>query len=231
MLFHPRPGPERVAGAESVFLQAADGTRQHAWHVKGPPGAPLVLYFGGNGETVSWMAAEVQHRAPQVAWLIVDYRGYGSSEGSPSEKALVSDALAWYDRFSENRTIYLFGRSLGSGVAVQLAAARPVRGVILVSPYDSVVELGRRHYPYLPVRWLLRHRFESLRHAPGISVPLLCLVAEHDEIIPVVHSKRLYDAWQGTKRWVELPGAGHNSTDGAPQFWRAIRGFLDKKNE
>jgi hypothetical protein len=234
MLFHPRPGPESVAGADSVFLHAADGTRLHAWHVKGAPGAPLVLYFGGNGESVSWMASEVQHRAPGIGWLVVDYRGYGSSEGSPSEKALVGDALLWHAEAAKrapSSRIYLFGRSLGSGVAVQLAAARPVDGVIAVAPYDSVVELGRHHYPYLPVRWLLKHRFESVQHAPGIAAPLLCLVAGRDEIIPIVHSKRLYDAWKGPKRWVELPGAGHNSTDDAPEFWRAIRGFLDKKNE
>jgi hypothetical protein len=234
MLFHPRPGPESVAGADSVFLHAADGTRLHAWHVKGAPGAPLVLYFGGNGESVSWMASEVQHRAPGIGWLVVDYRGYGSSEGSPSEKALVADALLWHAEAAKrapSSEIHLFGRSLGSGVAVQLAAARPVDGVIAVAPYDSVVELGRHHYPYLPVRWLLKHRFESVQHAPGIAAPLLCLVAGRDEIIPIVHSKRLYDAWKGPKRWVELPGAGHNSTDDAPEFWRAIRGFLEKNNE
>jgi pimeloyl-ACP methyl ester carboxylesterase len=234
MLFHPVPGPQSAPGADSVFIEAADGTRLHAWHVKATPGAPLVLYFGGNAEQVSWMAAEARQRAPGTAWLLVDYRGYGSSAGSPSEHALVADALLWYDeaekRFQPSR-VFLFGRSLGSGVAVQLAAARPVDGVVLVAPYDSMVELGRHHYPFLPVRWLLKHRFDSLRHAPAIAAPLLCLVAERDAIIPIVHSKRLCDAWKGPKRWVELPDAGHNSTDGAPEFWRAIRSFLDKKNE
>ena len=232
MLFYPRPGPHSVAGADSVFIEAADGTRLHAWHVEGAPGAPLVLYFGGNAEQVSWMAAEVRRHAPGSSWLLVDYRGYGSSAGSPSETALIADALAWYDRYAAgNKAIYLFGRSLGSGVAVQLAAARPVRGVILVAPYDSMVEVGAHHYPFLPVRWLLKHRFESLPHAARVEAPLLCLVAERDEVIPIVHSKRLFGAWKGPKRWVELPGAGHNSTDGAPEFWSAIRSFLDKKNE
>ena len=232
LIFHPQPGPRGAPGADSVFIHAEDGTRLHAWHVKAPPGAPLVLYFGGNAEQVSWMVAEASRRAPGVAWLLVDYRGYGSSEGSPSEQALVSDALRWHQEaktFSEK--IFLFGRSLGSGVAVQLAASRPVEGVILVAPYDSMVELGRHHYPLLPVRWMLKHRFDSLGRAPRVSAPLLCLVAERDEIIPAVHSKRLYDAWQGPKRWVELLGAGHNSTDGAPEFWSAIRAFLDKNNE
>src|SRR5688500_17009018 len=232
LIFHPRPGPAAVPGADSIFIEGADGTRLHAWHVKAAPGAPLVLYFGGNAEEVSWVAAEARRRTPQIAWLLVDYRGYGSSEGAPSEKALVADALAWYEQAAKSsKSIYLFGRSLGSGVAVQLAAARPVDGVILVAPYDSMVALGRHHYPFLPVSWMLKHRFDSVQRAPQISAPLLCLVAERDEIIPLVHSKRLYEAWKGPKRWVELLGAGHNSTDGAPQFWSAIRSFLDKKNE
>jgi pimeloyl-ACP methyl ester carboxylesterase len=232
LIFHPQPGPPAAPGAESVFIDAADGTRLHAWHVKGPPGAPAVLYFGGNAERVSWMAAEARQRAPHAAWLLVDYRGYGSSEGSPSEKALVSDALAWYDYARKtSSSIYLFGRSLGSGVAVQLAAARAVDGVILVAPYDSMVALGRHHYPILPVSWMLKHRFDSALRAPAVGAPLLCLVAQRDEIIPVVHSKRLYDAWKGPKRWVELLNAGHNSTDAAPEFWRAIADFLRKTNE
>jgi pimeloyl-ACP methyl ester carboxylesterase len=106
-----------------------------------------------------------------------------------------------------------------------------VQGVILVAPYDSMVEIGRHHYPFLPVGWMLRHRFDSLQRAAGVQAPLLCLVAGRDEIVPVAHSKRLFEAWAGPKRWVELAGAGHNSTDGAPQFWGAIRAFLDKKIE
>lgn len=229
LIFHPPPKGRAPSGAESVFIEAEDGTRLHAWQVKAAPGAPLVLYFGGNAEDVSWMVEEAARRAPGAAWLLVDYRGYGSSEGSPSEKNLVADGLRWYDHAARsNPSIHVFGRSLGSGVAVQLAAARPVEGVILVAPFDSLVELGRHHYPFLPVRWMLKHRFDSLRHAPSVAAPLLCLVAERDEVIPIVHSQRLYDAWKGPKRWVALPGAGHNSTDDAPQFWSAIRSFLEK---
>jgi uncharacterized protein len=160
-----------------------------------------------------------------VGWLLVDYRGYGSSGGSPSERMLVDDALRWYDRFAAKRT-YVFGRSLGSGVAVQLAAARPVAGVVLVAPFDSLVEVGKRHYPFLPVQWLLKHRFDSISLAPKITAPLLCIVATDDEIIPAAHAKRLYDVWAGEKRWVGLEGAGHNSTDNAANYWTSIIAFL-----
>lgn len=240
LIFFPQPTTkerralvaQRFPAAQSVSIRAADGTRLHAWHVKGRPDAPLVLYFGGNAEEVSWMVPEALQRIAGANWLLVDYRGYGGSEGAPSEKALVADALEWYEYASKtSRTIYLFGRSLGSGVAVQVAAARPVAGAVLIAPFDSLVEVGKHHYPFLPVRWMLRHRFESAQLAPGIAAPLLCLVAQRDEIIPVVHSRRLFDAWGGPKRWVELKGAGHNSTDDAPEFWEAIRSFLGNKNE
>jgi uncharacterized protein len=230
LIFHPQPLDEsrraslaQTRSVESLFIHAQDGTRLHAWHVKGDP---LVLYFGGNAEEVSWMLDDAVKRTPGVGWLLVDYRGYGSSQDSPSEKALVSDALIWYDKVAEQRTTYVFGRSLGSGVAVQLAAERPVAGVILVAPFDSLVEVGKRHYPILPVNWLLKHRFDSAALAPKMKAPLLCIVASHDEIIPATHARRLYDAWAGSKQWVELEGAGHNSTDNAANYWPSIQRFL-----
>ncbi|HWM43464.1 MAG TPA: alpha/beta fold hydrolase [Burkholderiales bacterium] len=231
LIFFPQPqGEARRAqiasqrAVESRFIDAADGTRLHAWHVKGEP---LVMYFGGNAEEVSWMLDDAARRAPGTGWLLVDYRGYGSSGGSPSENALVADALRWYDHLSpEHRKIYLFGRSLGSGVAVQLAAHRPVAGLILVAPFDSLVAVGKRHYPFLPVDWMLKHRFDSIALAPQLKAPLLCIVATADEIIPAEHSKRLYDAWGGEKRWVALEGAGHNSTDNAANYWTSIAAFL-----
>jgi len=231
LVFQPQPVPESARAliaerAKSIFIEARDGTRLHAWHLEG---WPLVLYFGGNAEEVSWMLPRVARNAPGTGWLLVDYRGYGSSEGTPSQEALVKDAAQWYGVAREKlgaRKIVLFGRSLGTGVVVQLAAASEVDRVILVAPYDSLTSVARHHYPYLPVSWMLRHPFDSLGQAPGIAAPLLCLVAGRDEVIPIVHSKRLFEAWKGSKRWVELDGAGHNSTDDEPAFWQAIREFL-----
>ena len=210
----------------NVFLQVADGPRLHAWHLKGAADAPLVLYFGGNAEEVSWLLEELPRHATGAAWLLMDYRGYGSSGGAPSERALHADALAWYDRYAQDGTrIFVFGRSLGSGVAVRLAAERRVDRLVLVTPFDSMVELGRRHYPFLPVGLLLKHRFDSLSYAPQLDAPLLCIVASHDDIIPPHHAKRLYDTWRGAKRWLAL-GAGHNDIDHHPDYWPSIREFF-----
>lgn len=248
LIFYRQPLPEsrraeiarRYPAVEEIQLAAADGTRLHGWLVKPQAAspAPLVIYFGGNAEEVSWMldavGDPVRGETPGIAWLLVNYRGYGLSEGSPSEAALVADALALYDFAAaqpvvDPQRIVAFGRSLGSGVAVALAAQRPVRAVVLVSPFDSLASVAKHHYPYLPVDWLLRHPFDSIALAPALRQPLLCFIAERDEVIPPAHSERLFAAWGGAKRKVALAGAGHNDTDGAAGFWPSLRGFLEEQ--
>lgn len=239
LIFHRQPLPaarradiaKRLPAAQEVFLKAKDGTKLQAWHAKA--GSPMVIYFGGNAEETSWMLEE-SGNTPGVSWLIVSYRGYGLSEGSPGEAALISDALQWFDYAmtlpgADPKRTVVFGRSLGSGVAVALAAQRPVARVILATPYDSLAEVAKRYYWYLPVNLLLKHRFDSVALAPALKQPLLCLIAERDEVIPPVHGERLFDAWGGPKSKVVLQEAGHNSTDAHPMFWTSIREFLAQK--
>jgi len=219
--------------ASGIRLAAADGTPLHAWHLPGK--GPLVIYFGGNAEEVSWMLGRAGE-TPGVGWLLVDYRGYGSSAGTPSEKALVADALAWFDLAAtlpgvDKARILAFGRSLGSGVAVRLAAERPLRALILAAPYDSLAAVAKRYYWYLPVDWMLRHRFDSDLLAPGLKQPLLALIAERDEVIPPAHAEALFRAWGGPKRRVLLPGAGHNSTDTHPLFWDEVHRFIIEQSK
>jgi pimeloyl-ACP methyl ester carboxylesterase len=229
----------RFPRAQPFALASADGPRLRGWLVS--PGsaarAPLVLYFGGNAEEVSGMLEAVGDPArgatPGVAWLLVNYRGYGASEGAPSERALVADALALYDHARQlpgidAARVFTFGRSLGSGVAVALAAQRPLRGVILVTPFDSLVAVAKRYYPYLPVNWMLKHRFDSLTRARKLAAPLLCLIAAGDAVIPPSHGLRLFEAWAGAKRKVVLAAAGHNDVDAAPTFWPEVRAFLER---
>ena len=239
LIFFPQPlsAAERAGieqhfpGVRQLVLQSSDGKRIHAWYLAAAPGATLVIYFGGNAENVAWMIPEAQSRTPGVGWLLVDYRGYGGSEGAPSEAAIAADALQWYDYAAAElkpARIAVFGRSLGSGAAVFLASQRSVSQVILVTPFDSLVEVAKRHYPFLPVSLMLRHRFDSIGRAAAIRVPLLCLAAQRDEIIPPSHARKLYDAWGGPKRWVELEEAGHNTTDSHPLFWQNVASFLMK---
>ena len=242
LIFLPRPLYEGTRnalreqpGVTEIEVRAEDGTRLHGWlrHGAGDGNAArpgLIIYFGGNAEEVSGQVLDAGALAP---WSLaaLNYRGYGLSEGRPSEAALVADALAAYDRLAERgdiapQRIVVFGRSLGGGVAVQLAAARPVRGVLLVSPFDSLKSVGRRHYPFIPVSRLLKHPFDSLARVPSIEAPLLVLAGERDRIVPHPHSRRLFDAWRGPKRWVMLPGADHNGIHLHPGYWPPIREFL-----
>jgi pimeloyl-ACP methyl ester carboxylesterase len=238
LVFFPQPLPEarraeiaqRFPNVMEVVVESG-GHKLHAFHVPGRPGAPLVLYFGGNAEEVSWIIGDAAARTPGVGWLLTSYRGYGRSEGAPSEASISADALRWHDYAAKelgSKNVFAFGRSLGSGAAVFLASQRSLAGVILVTPFDSLVEVAKRHYPFLPVGWMLRHRFDSAALAPAIRAPLLCLAAMRDEVIPASHARTLYDAWGGPRRWIELHGAGHNSTDGAPAFWENIRAFLEE---
>jgi len=238
LVFFPQPIASTAhlpADAKPLEIVAADGTRLRGW-MRGaatapqPAPAPVVLYFGGNAEEVSWTLAD-EHWPRDWSIVAINYRGYGASEGRPGEAALVADALAIHDAITvrtdvDPRRIVAFGRSLGAGVAVKLAAARPLAGAILASPYDSLVELGRAHYPLLPVAWLLRHRFDGVADARALSIPLLAIVAERDAIIPHERSRALYDAWAGPKSWLVVPAADHNSLGLRDAFWSGIGEFL-----
>src|SRR5205823_14467096 len=132
--------------------------------------------------------------------LAVNYRGYGAGEGEPGERDCAADALAMYvagvrREDVDPRRIVGFGRSLGTPIAVHLAAERPVAGAVLVSPFDSMTAIGKTHYPFLPVSLLLRHRFDALPDAKRNTMPLLAIVGESDSIIPPERSRALFDAW------------------------------------
>lgn len=241
LIFLRQPAPAaapRAAGLaiSEVAIPVAGGLSLRGWlarPVSTVGRMPLVIYFGGNAEEVSGMAT-LAGRIPGWALLAVNYRGYGGNAGDPSEKALVADALSIYDwagkRDDVNAArIAVIGRSLGSGVAVQLAAERPLRAVVLVTPFDSLRAVAQRHYPVVPVGLLLRHPFDSLARVPDIAVPLLVVAAERDSIIPPEHARRLFDAWRAPKAWREITGADHNDLDADPVYWDDIAAFLAER--
>ncbi len=235
---------------EELFITAPDGVKLHGWLVKGPPDgkqapaartaavrtppvpAPLVIYFGGNGEEVSWMEGKAS-RMGGWSLLLMNYRGYGLSEGRPGEKSLLRDALYLYDCISlrediDRGRIVAMGRSIGSGVAVHLARERAVKAVILVSPYDSITAVVRDAFPFLPVSLVLKHSFRAASWAPGVAAPLLALIGAEDRVVSPKRSHRLIAAWGGSREVRVIEGAGHNSIDQSPEYWESIRGFLGR---
>ena len=245
ILFIPQPvrgDPAAPPGwsLEKVAITAADGTPLAGVLVlpPRPPGKPAspvaaVLYFGGNAEEVTIYAHEAERNYGRRALLLVNYRGYGESGGHPGEKELVADALAIHDWAAKRADLdparlCAHGRSLGSGVVVQLAAARALRCVVLTSPFDSLVALGKSHYPWMPVELLLRHRFDSIAYAAALKVPALMIYGGADTIIPPGHSERLAAAWGGPVERLRIDDLGHNDLDFDPRYPLAIAAFLDR---
>ncbi len=239
LLFYPRAAGPRPAAPpgwriEDVSFATRDGTVL-AGVLLLPPRerAPLVIYFGGNAEEVTEFAADAPRTYAERALLLVNYRGYGNSQGRPGEREIIADAVELFDWAARRADldparIALHGRSLGTGVAVQVAAARPARCVILTSPFASAREIAQDAYPWLPVGLLMRHPFDSAAYAPRLSAPVLILMGEADDLIPARHSERLAALWGGPVERLSFAGFGHNDIQVDPRYAPAIRAFLDR---
>lgn len=202
-----------LAGFQDLTLTTADGERLVAWWKPPEPGRAVILYFHGNGGGL-WNR---RHRARLVAedargLLMVSYRGYSGSTGTPTETGLREDARAAYAWLSERvdpRRVVLYGESLGSGVAVRLASERPVGGLVLEAPYTSTADVAKLTYWFVPVDLLMRDQFRSIDLIGKLEAPLLVLHGERDSLIPIRLGERLYEAAPQPKRFVRLPSVGH----------------------
>lgn len=185
-----------------------------------------VIYFGGNAEDVSLILPEIRKVFPGTAIYLMHYRGYGGSAGKPTEKALIADGLVLFDRVrTEHPNVTVIGRSLGSGVAVRLASERPVTRLVLVTPFDSLVDVAASRYRWLPVRLLLRDRYESGRNAPRVAAPVRIIAAGEDEIVPRSSTERLITRFRkGQVSSSILPGADHNTISEYPTYWQLVTG-------
>ena len=204
--------------AEDVEFTTHDGVTLHGWFVPAAstPARFTVIVFNGNaghrGMRAPLAAALSRHG---VATLLFDYRGYGDNTGRPSEDGLAQDArAAWLyvttrADVDPGRVVF-FGESLGAAVALRLVTETPPFALVLRSPFTSLTDIGRHHYPFLPVRWLLRDRYPSLERAGSVSCPTLVIAGDRDSIIPTEQSRRLYEAIAAEKRLVVVAGADHN---------------------
>lgn len=226
-IYFPTPVSE-APGAQALWIES-QGERIKVWVVS-RPGDRAILYFGGNAEDVAGNVEQFAVAFPDCSLYLVNYRGYGGSSGRPAEARLVADALAVFDHVGRERSeIAVIGRSLGSGVAVQLASARPVERLVLVTPFDSLVNVAREYFRWLPVGLLMRERYESARRAPQVSARVLVVIADEDEIIRRERSYALAAAFAPAQaRVVVVPGVGHNTLDLSPEYLQMVAAFLSE---
>nr|WP_295375984.1 alpha/beta fold hydrolase [Pseudoxanthomonas sp.] len=222
------PQATRTSAEGTNFELGRDGFMLRGWQLH-PQRTDALIYFGGNAERVQDNAVDFDRSLPGWSIYLLPYRGYGPNPGAPNEASLVADALALYDdvrrRHPQGR-IAVVGRSLGSGVAVQVAARRPVDRLVLVTPFDSLGEVASTHYPWLPVRWLLRDRYESTRHLRARQGEWLVLRAGRDRVVPPRHTDRLIATAPVPPRVVDFPEAGHDDLSLSPRYWSAMAEFL-----
>jgi len=225
LIFFPVPADSEFS-AEEISIDN-QGTRLRGWILNpGNPGA--IVYFGGNSEMITHRRDFFADVFREYTVYLFNYRGYGNSEGKPSQVGLFSDALAIYDSIAgRHDSIIAYGRSLGSGVAVYLAAMRPLEKLILLTPYDSVAAIGQKSYPLFPVRYLIKDRFDSAALADRIEVPVLITAAELDREIKLSHTLALKQAF--TRAPVDfqvIAGAAHNDIVDFPDYRDAVRDFV-----
>ncbi|KAB0491298.1 alpha/beta hydrolase [Pseudomonas vancouverensis] len=222
LIYYPQP---RHIDSPGSLLTLTVADAQLNITVRPHEGPNALIYFGGNAEDVSRNLPGFSQAFPDYALYLMHYRSYGGSSGSPSEEAIVGDAMALFDQVRATHThVAVVGRSLGSGVAVRLASQRAVARLVLITPYDSLEELAVRQFRLFPVHWLLKDRFQSWRYAPLITVPTRLIVAEHDEVVPRVSSERLLSHFKpGVATLQVLPGTGHNSIGEIPEYLQQLK--------
>ena len=227
--FRTAPAVAGFAAAEEVVLDTADGEKVIAWHVPPRGERQVVLYFHGNGGSLRYRVERFRALTADGTGLVaLSYRGYGGSTGSPTEPGLIADARAAYAfalaRYPAER-IVLWGESLGSGVAVALAAEHKVAQAVLESPFTSAADVGAAVYWFLPVRLLMKDQFRSDERIRNVRAPVLILHGTSDRVVPFTLGERLYRIANEPKRLVRFPGGGHNDLD-AFGAQAAVRAFL-----
>jgi fermentation-respiration switch protein FrsA (DUF1100 family) len=211
------PAAAGLPEAEEVPLTATDGVGIAAWHVPPRDGKPVILYFHGNGGALRFRVERFRRLiADGIGLLALEYRGYGGLAGSPSEEGLIADAQAAY-RFAAAhypaQQLVLWGESLGSGVAIAIAAERPVGRVILEAPFTSAVAVGARHYWYLPVSLLMKDQFRSDRRIGKVTAPVMIMHGVHDHVVPYAMGEQLFDLAKQPKHFVRFLDGGHEDLD------------------
>jgi uncharacterized protein len=229
----PELGDLAALGVHEITLKTADGLSLLSWYLPPRDGRPVIAYFHGNGGHIGYRTERLQQFARnRYGVLMAEYRGYGGNPGTPSESGLDADGAAALDflggeGIGPNR-IVIYGESLGSGVAVSLAAERDVAGLILEAPFTSVAEVAQYHYSFIPASALVRDRFDSMARISDVKAPILVLHGERDRVIPLRFGRALFDAAPDPKELWLSREAGHEDLVRYGAF-EAILDFLRRR--
>ena len=220
---------------EDVFFLSADQYWIHGWFIPGTSKYTL-LWFHGNGGNIGHRMEEIliMHHSLGINIFIFDYRGYGRSEGKPSEQGVYQDATAAI-KYIQNRPevdsdrIIYFGRSLGAAIAIHSASALPPAGMILVAPFTSLSDIASLKFPHLPLKWLTRNRYNTISKIQKVHTSLLIMHGDLDDVVPLTHSSRIFDTANQPKRLRVLVGAGHNDTHSinSYNYWNILKDFIN----
>jgi fermentation-respiration switch protein FrsA (DUF1100 family) len=228
VFFPDRDVPDPPPGVVAHVFTTTDGVRIHAWWAEPPDARATLVWSHGNGGNIAGRGGVLRALAARgVSVLAYDYRGYGRSEGQPTEEGVYLDALAAYDHLRVRgipaSRLVAFGESLGGAVSVRLAAERPCAGLVLVSPFTRLRDVARVHYG--PLAMLAGDRFDALGLIPTIRGPLLVAHGDRDEIVPFELGVRLFEAAAEPKRFLRVEGAHHNDVLASEELLDAIVGF------
>ena len=225
LIYFPTPFDSTFTAAQVSFDN--QGITLQGWVIN-PGQSKAIIYFGGNSETITANRELFEAVFSDYSVYLVNYRGYGNSQGQASEAALLSDALLIFDQLvRKHDSITAFGRSLGSGIAVYLASQRQLEKLILLTPYDSIVAVAKRHYPIFPISWLIRDRYDSIRWGSEIQIPVLVVSAELDAVIPSSHAENLAQNLIHAKlSYHKIIGAAHNDIGEFEQYRQILRAFI-----
>jgi hypothetical protein len=226
ILYHPTPAIKINYPKIVLHQEGADVVV----HVINPGHKNAILYFGGNAESMAQSADYIAMQFPEFTCYLMDYRGFGESTGTPSEKAIYKDALALYDMVAKkHERISIGGRSLGTGVATYVATHREVSKLALITPYDSIVSVAKERYPLYPVGMLLHDTYDSLSRAKEIKADTFIVIAQHDKVIPFVHTQRLINAFKKEQLKVTtIQNRGHIDISDDAGYYKIMQDFIGK---
>jgi len=242
IIYHPYKYPEGIwnpssinVQVEDIFFQAKDGTKLHGWYIPSANAKATLLWFHGNAGNLTHRLENIQQLQPlNINIFIFDYRGYGKSEGKPSEAGIYQDSQAAYDFLIQEKNVvpaenlFLFGRSLGGICAVEVASGNEATGLILESVFTSAKDMAGQVFPLLPIGWVIRSKFSAIEKVPDLKLPKLFLHGTKDEIVPYKLGRKLYSSAADPKEFYDIKGAGHNDTYGVGgrEYFSALDRFI-----